>query len=149
MYKSSSPFAKLLCMIVVDTQIIAARFLPSQQTPLVERLSRFDPEWHAPRLWKSEFRRLITEYYRRGNLAYEDIFALQQEAENLMQITEWDATSHTVLRVMSESFCSSYDCEFIALAIQLDVPLVTMRQRLIHAYPEYAQSISHYLCSEI
>ena len=42
-------------MIVVDTNVIAYLFLTGQYSDLSERLLEHDPDWMAPRLWRSVF----------------------------------------------------------------------------------------------
>ena len=39
---------------------------------------------------------------------------------------------------MRDTDCSAYDCEFAALALRLDVKLVTMEARLLRAFPKFA-----------
>ncbi len=43
-------------MIVVDTNLIVYLYLESKHSPLAEQVLMKDPEWHAPLLWRSEFR---------------------------------------------------------------------------------------------
>ncbi len=43
---------------------------------------------------------------------------------------------------VQEAGCSAYDCEFVALAIQLDTRLDTMDGRLLRAFPERAMSLA-------
>ncbi len=41
-----------------------------------------------------------------------------------------------VLSLVNRSDCSAYDCEFVALARGLGVPLVTMDRKLAASFPE-------------
>ena len=43
-----------------------------------------------------------------------------------------------VLELARESDCSVYDCEFVALAMQLGTKLVTMDRELLKAFAEHA-----------
>ena len=36
------------------------------------------------------------------------------------------------------SHCSAYDCEFVALALELEVPLVTADRQLLRSFPRIA-----------
>ena len=50
-----------------------------------------------------------------------------------------------VLSLVHRSSCSAYDCEFVALARRLDVPLVTMDGRVIDAFPETAVALDRFI----
>ena len=127
-------------MIVVDSNILAYLYLPSDQTAKAEALFKKDPEWAAPLLWRSEFRNILAGYLRRSTLSFEQSIALQQEAEGLLSGAEFEVDSYGVLELVSKSECSAYDCEFISLAIKLNTKLVTADKKLIRAFPEHTTS---------
>ena len=52
--------------------------------------------------------------------------------------------SYEVLRLASESKCSTYDCEFIATANDLKVPLVTSDRQLLQEFPTVAMPLSSF-----
>ncbi len=68
-------------MIVADTNVIAYLLIPSPFTAMAERVYRRDAEWVAPRLWRSEFRNVLSLYVRRAVLTLEQAIGLQDEAE--------------------------------------------------------------------
>jgi predicted nucleic acid-binding protein len=125
-------------MIVVDSNIVAYLFLPSEHTPGAEALLARQPDWAAPLLWRSEFRNILTGYLRRSYLSCEQAIKVQTEAEDLLLGAEYEIDSAAVLRLANESTCSAYDCEFIALAIQLNTRLVTMDRALLRSFPQHA-----------
>ncbi len=100
-----------------------------------EALFARDPDWAAPVLWRSEFRNMLAGYLRRGALSLDAALKLQAEAESLMSGREHDVPSGSVLELVHRSQCSAYDCEFVALASQLGVPLVTRDAKLLKAFP--------------
>ena len=51
-------------MIVVDTNVLAYLYLPSDFTLAAEKLLLNDPQWVAPHLWRSEFRNILAGYMR-------------------------------------------------------------------------------------
>lgn len=128
-------------MIVVDTNILAYLYLPYAYTAQAETLLQEEPDWAAPVLWRSEFRNILAGYLRRKTLSFEDAKAVQAEAESLLAGNEYDVSSGRVLELVRDSDCSAYDCEFVALAIQLDVKLVTMDAKLLKAFPTLAVSL--------
>lgn len=103
-------------MIVVDSNIIAYLYLPCEFTQYAEELLLSDSEWIAPVLWKSEFRNILAGYMRRKTITFEQAYELQREAESLLSGCEYDIDSLDVLKLVRDSDCSAYDCEFIALA---------------------------------
>ncbi len=129
-------------MIVVDTNVIAYLYLPGEHTAAAEALLERDPDWVAPPLWRSEFRNILAGYLRRGMLSFEQALALQEETEALLAGSERDADSRQVLELVRTSDCSAYDCEFVALAQALTVPLVTMDAKLLRAFPQTAMALA-------
>lgn len=132
-------------MIVVDTNIIAYLYLQGEHTTQAEAVLQKDAEWVAPSLWKSEFRNVLAFYLRQRHLSLEDAHAIMQEAELLLQGREYDVSSPRVLDLAAASRCSAYDCEFVALAQDLDVSLVTADKKILTAFPETAVSIDVFI----
>ncbi|HEY2676562.1 MAG TPA: type II toxin-antitoxin system VapC family toxin [Steroidobacteraceae bacterium] len=128
-------------MIVVDSNVLAYLFLPSPHAAKAEALFERDHEWAAPILWRSEFRNILTGYLRRKTLSYETVIDIQKEAESLLAGAEYEVSSEAVLALARDSTCSSYDCEFIALAMQLDTSLITMDGELLRAFPNRARAL--------
>jgi predicted nucleic acid-binding protein len=129
-------------MIVVDSNVLAYLYLPGDFTVAAEALLTNDSEWTSPLLWRSEFRNILAGYMRRKSLSFEQAAALQEEAEALLAGCEYEVDSMRVLELVRDSSCSAYDCEFIALAENLDVKLVTMDKKLLKAFPGRAVALN-------
>ena len=128
-------------MIVVDTNVIAYLYLSGEYSDLSERLLERDPDWMAPRLWRSEFRNVLALYLRKELMGFQDSLEILEEAERLMSDSEFEVPSALVMQLAGESSCSAYDCEFIALARYFRVPLATNDNALLKAFPDTAQSV--------
>ena len=128
-------------MIVVDSNVLAYLYLPGEFTVAAEQLLEADPDWHAPILWRSEFRTILAGYLRRGALDFAQASAIQGEAESLLDGAEHMPDSRHVLELVRSSDCSAYDCEFIALAHTLGTQLVTMDGKLLKAFPSIARPL--------
>jgi len=128
-------------VIVVDTNVVAYLYLPSEYTAAAEGLLEHDPDWAAPLLWRSEFRNILAGYLRRGTLTFAQVCSLQAEAEGLLAGAEFEVNSEAVLKLVQDSDCSAYDCEFIALAIHLKTKLVTVDNKLLKAFPDGAMAL--------
>ncbi|MGY8903648.1 MAG: type II toxin-antitoxin system VapC family toxin [Burkholderiales bacterium] len=129
-------------MTVVDTNVLAYLYLPGIYTQAAESLLARDPQWAAPVLWRSEFRNILAGYMRRKALTFEQAYQVQREAESLLAGSEFEVDSMAVLELVRSSDCTAYDCEFIALALQLKTKLVTMDAKLLQAFPEQAVSLA-------
>jgi predicted nucleic acid-binding protein len=103
-----------------------------------------DPDWAAPILWRSEFRNILAGYLRRGELQSSGAITVQRKAEELLAGREHLVRSERVLRLVESSTCSAYDCEFVALAEQLKVALVTSDRRILRNFPSVAVNPSRY-----
>jgi predicted nucleic acid-binding protein len=128
-------------VIVVDTNVVAYLLLPCEHSPQAEALFAQDADWAAPILWRSELRNLLAGYLRRKTLSFDEILKVQAEAEALLAGNEHEIDSRQVLELVRDSACSAYDCEFVALAMRLDVPLVTMDAKLLAAFPTRAVAL--------
>lgn len=128
-------------MIVVDSNVLAYLYLPGEHTSAAEALLERDADWASPILWRSEFRNILAGYVRRKDISLEQAVSLQLEAENLLAGCEFEVESRKVLELVRDSDCSAYDCEFIALAMNLGTKLFTMDKKLLRAFPNHALSI--------
>jgi len=128
-------------MIVVDTNVLAYLWLPGDRTAQAERLFRSDPDWNAPLLWRSEFRNVLAGCLRRGDVKLETALQIADEAEGQMRGREFSVPSAQILACVEASDCSAYDCEFVVLAEELGVPLVTADARLLRSFPAVAKAL--------
>ena len=129
-------------MIVVDANVLAYLHLPGPLTREAQALFARDADWAVPVLWRSEFRNMLLAYLRKGLLSLEEAGNIQQEAEEQLAGSEFQVQSRQVLALAEDSRCSAYDCEYVALAMHLDVPLVTMDKQLLKAFPQHAIDLS-------
>ena len=122
-------------MIIVDTNVLVYLLLPGERTEQAERIFRRDPVWAAPLLWRSEFRNVLAVYMRQGRLSLDQALQLMDTAETLMQGKEYEVSSVHVLSLIAGTRCSAYDGEFVALAQDLGLSLVTSDARLLAEFP--------------
>lgn len=129
-------------MIVVDVNVVAYLYLPGKLSELSEGLLQRDAEWAAPRLWRSEFRNVLSTYVRQGLLELDAAVDINRRAEALLADNEYDVSALAVLRLASDSGCSAYDCEYIALAQHLKVKLISADKKLCKAFPSHALALA-------
>ena len=132
-------------MIVADSNIITYLFIEGDNTAKAEEALKKDGDWAAPILWRSEFRNVLAFYIRTQNLELNNAIKIMNEAAHLMNDNEYDVTSLDVLKLAELSGCSAYDCEFVALAIDLGISLITSDKKVLKAFPEYTISLEDYI----
>ncbi len=132
-------------MIVVDTNLIVHFFAKGDNSELAARILVMDPGWSAPLLWRSEFRNTLVKFVRGELIEWSDAFQIMTEAESLMAGNEYAVVSGDVLSLAASSACSAYDAEFVVLARELGVPLVTTDKQLLKGFPETAVSPARFL----
>ena len=135
-------------MIVVDTNILSYFYLNSEFTDLAEKLYKKEPVWAAPLLWRSEFRNVLSVYVRKGIIILADAIEIFEAAQLLLENKEFEINSIQVLKLAQQSGCSAYDCEFVNLAQDLDVNLVTMDKKILNSFQDTAMSIQEFIKSK-
>jgi len=131
-------------VIVADTNLIGYLFLESEHSALAEQVLRRDSEWAAPLLWRSELRNVLARYVRQRALSLAASQQIMDAALDLMAGREHVVDSGQVLQLAALSGCSAYDCEFVAVAQDLGVPLVTRDRQVLRAFPRVAMSLASF-----
>ena len=132
-------------MIVADTNIISYLCLPTEFSDKASKLYQYDPEWIAPNLWRSEFRNVLALYLRQHVISFTEAALIIEEAEAMMTTREFCATSLSVLKLVSNSNCSAYDCEFVSLAHEFNIKLVTQDKKILREFSDVAISLDDYI----
>jgi predicted nucleic acid-binding protein len=132
-------------MIVVDSNMIGYLYLTSERSSQAEQVLHQDAQWAAPLLWRSEFRNVLALYIRKRLLDLDTAQAIMNEALKLMLGQEYEVVSSQVLSLAAQSSCSAYDCEFVALAQDLGVPLITVDKQVLERFSSVATSPDKYL----
>lgn len=125
-------------MIVADTNLVAYLLLEGPQVAAAEGVFRKDSAWVAPALWRSEFRNVLAMLLRQKRLNLPGAVACWNEAETLVTVPDTPSDSREILRLAHASGCTAYDCEFVALAQKLGIPLVTADSQVLKAFPDTA-----------
>jgi predicted nucleic acid-binding protein len=133
-------------VIVADTNLIAYLLVDGPFTKEARAVYEKDPDWVAPSFWWSEFRNVLVMSLRRSLMSITDALEILEDADLLMGGKERDSASFRILRLAADSGCSAYDCEFVALALDLGVPLVTSDRALIEKFKPTAVSMKTF-CS--
>ena len=115
--------------------------------PIPKAVLRRDPEWAAPLLWRSELLNVLALYVRQKEMPLDQAIQLVQAGETLIGGREYRVSPTHVLDLAATSRCTAYDCEFVALSRDLNLPLVTVDPRLMKAFPETTVSLAGFVDS--
>jgi predicted nucleic acid-binding protein len=119
--------------------------LESEFSSYAEKLLLKDAQWAAPVLWRSEFRNVLAHYLRKEILSLEQSQEIILEAMNLLQGREYEVVSFQVLSLVSSCDCSAYACEFVALAQDLEAPLITVDKKILRKFSSLAFDLVEYV----
>ena len=131
-------------MIVSDTNLIVYLFITGDQTQLAQQVLNKDSQWIVPPLWQSEFRNVLAAYLRRG-MPLPQARRIMENALQTLEDRQVTPSAEGILELIAESACTAYDCEFVALAKQLNIKLVTADQQLLKQFPEHAISLEEFV----
>ena len=131
-------------MIVADASVIAGLCLDGEQTVWAEKVFRLEPVWVAPVLWRSEVRNMLARYLNQGLMGLESAMVSWHMAEETIAGREYTVDSRKVLELAAQSKCPAYDCEYVALAQDLGVPLVTTNKEILRAFPKTAVALEKF-----
>lgn len=132
-------------MIVADTNLIAYALITGTESEKARQVLMKDQNWSAPRLWRSEFMNILALYMRRRQFDLVVAVELFQGAERLLQENEYEVDCSRVLQLTESSSCSAYDCQFVALAMELKVALVTSDREILNEFPGVALAPEKFL----
>lgn len=132
-------------MIIADTSLIACLAIRNEDAELAGAVCAADPVWAAPVLWRSEFRHALVKCIQRAGMSVDEAMRALQSADEIMAGREYQVSSGRVLELAARSKCTGFDCEYVALAQDLDVPLVTADQQILKAFPKTAVSLEKFV----
>ena len=132
-------------MIVVDTNVICYRWIPSPHSEAADKAWAKEPVWIAPLLWRSEFRNALAGAIRRNLITAEAVIDIIEKAEGQFADREFLVSSRAVMHLIAHSSCSAYDCEFVALARDQGVRLVTVDRQVLTEFSEVAVSLDKFV----
>jgi predicted nucleic acid-binding protein len=131
-------------VIVVDTNIICYRCMASPYANAADAAWQRDPSWIVPTLWRSEFRNALAGALRQRSLTVEAAMEIASLAEAMLAGNEFTISTSAVLQLVASSSCSAYDCEFVALAQEQRIPLVTVDRLILRDFPTIAVSLNEF-----
>lgn len=132
-------------MIVVDTNVLINFLMSGPHTIDCEKVYQKDNEWIAPYLWRSEFRNVLKKQMQNSNITLTNALEVMQDAMKIMSDNEYEVRSFRVLSLAKESGCSAYDCEYVSLASDLNVKLITNDKEVLKKFTDISISPKEFI----
>jgi predicted nucleic acid-binding protein len=124
--------------------LIAYFAIRDANSELADAVFESDPVWVAPLLWRSELRSALAKYIRHAGMSLEAALVALRLAEEVVGGREYRVSSEKVLELAMQTNCTAYDCEYVALAQDLGVPLVTADKQVLKAFPRTAIALDKF-----
>jgi predicted nucleic acid-binding protein len=131
-------------MIVADTNLVAYFVIPGSSTDSAEKVGARDRDWIAPSLLRSELLSVTARYVSAGLVERDDAVRSFRRGLDLVKMSDLPSDPVGVLNLCAQSGCTGYDAEFIWLANELNLPVVTADAALIRAFPDVAVSFEDF-----
>lgn len=137
-------------MIVVDNDVISYFWIrmDTERASLAQDVRERDPDWVAPRVWRSEFRNVLRGYMSGGYMTLAEAIDYARRAEEDLRESTRSVPTRRVLQLVDETDHSAYDCEYVALAQELNVTLVTGDRAVVDRFPDTAVLLEDFAFGE-
>ena len=135
-------------MIVVDSNIIAARNLTSSLTSVAKQVEEKDPVWIVPVLWRYEFQNILASAIKAKQIKPEQALDTWEKVSKILIENECELSASKVIDLVTQYGITAYDGQFIAVALEMGIPCLTEDRELQDKFPGIAISMKEFLKSE-
>lgn len=135
-------------MIVVDSNVLAARNLTGTRTLLAEQIEKRDPVWIVPPLWRYEFQNILARAIGVRQITSEIALSAWRKVSAQLCENEHEPSPENVIELALRHRITAYDANFIALAMEMGVRCVTEDGELQTKFPAVAVSMADFVRQE-
>jgi len=128
-------------MIAVDVNVVAYALIAGEKSELAAEVWAKDNHWLVPSLWRHEFLNVLATSERTGNLDMVACLGVWRSATALLAEGECEVNMPDALRMAARCGISAYDAEYLVLAKQAGVLLITEDRKLRQSEPTLAVSM--------
>jgi predicted nucleic acid-binding protein len=132
-------------VIVVDSNVLAAKCLTSARTDTAEQVEQIDPVWIVPPLWRYEFQNFLAKAIWARQIMPGDAVGIWREVLARMSDNEHEPSGGKVLELAARHRITGYDANFIALAMEMGVVCVTEDTELHDKFPGEALCMDSFI----
>jgi predicted nucleic acid-binding protein len=135
-------------MIVVDSNIVAARNLTSSLTAKAKQVEGKDPVWIVPVLWRYEFQNILATAIKAKQIKPDQASDIWEKVSKGLIENECEPSAFKVIDLVTEYGITAYDGQFIAVALEMGILCVTEDRELQEKFPDIAISMDEFLKTE-
>ena len=128
-------------MIVADANVVAALYFEGVDTEDARRLLECDGDWLVPELWQHEMLNIAASYAKFTQTSLARVAVVWEHAAAQFGSRMRPVNMMETLRLAAKSGISAYDAQYVFLAQELGVWLVTQDKKLRAAVPDRALSL--------
>lgn len=132
-------------MIAVDVNVIAYLLIAGEKTVEARQVHELDADWVVPNLWRDEFLNILATYVRQGGTSLESAKKLWSSAVDLFEGKERVAGSIATLELADQYRLSAYDAQYLAVAVEFGVTLITEDKSLLRTVPQHTLTMREYI----
>lgn len=132
-------------MIVVDVNVIAYLLIAGKKTAEARAVRELDADWIVPDLWRDEFLNILATYVRHGGTDLQTATALWLSALALFEGKESVADSITTLDLAVRHQLSAYDAQYLAVAADYGVRLITEDKAMLRTVPQRCMTMRAFI----
>jgi predicted nucleic acid-binding protein len=126
-------------MIVADVNLVAYLLIQGNFTDDVQALYRQDSDWKLPSLWRHEFLNILSKYAQYDGIAKSKANQLLSNALDRFMSCESPVDYQDALAISVQKGITAYDAQYVSLAKQLGVKLITYDKKIIQTFPKISQ----------
>ena len=135
-------------MIVVDSNVVAARNLKSSLTSQAQKVEEKDPVWIVPALWRYEFQNILATAIKAKQIRREQALDAWEKVSKILIENEYEPPVSKVIDLVAQYGITAYDGQFIAVALEMGIPCLTEDRELQEKFPGIAISMDQFLGPE-
>ncbi|MBC7792673.1 MAG: type II toxin-antitoxin system VapC family toxin [Clostridia bacterium] len=132
-------------MIVADTNLVSYLLIEGEHTEAARAVWARDRRWVLPSLWRSEYLNVLATTVRVKVLKRDEAVSAWRSGVRLFGRSEKEPDGAAVLHAAIDLGISAYDAQFVVIARELKIPLVTGDRKLLSACGDLAVSLADFV----
>jgi predicted nucleic acid-binding protein len=132
-------------MLVADTTAIVHLHFEGEWHAEAIAAYRSDPDWVTVPLWRFEFLNVLLQKRRAGHFGTGGAMVSLRQAAERMMLLERSPDDLEAFQIALRHRLTGYDACYVALAQQINAPLLTEDKELLAKFPGLAVSLKAYV----